>query len=250
MKHLPERVQRKLKALRAMANDASSENEALIAARQLYILMAKYDVQEIEIEENGLDIGTEAVEVDHTKTGLWAGVIARGLAELYFCHIYQSTNRQTGKNLKRYFHVTGNNNHRFIATMMIRKVVALVDLKARTTCKLRPSNDDPWAYICSFRTEAATRIQSRCYQMMNEGKQGKLDDGEGGTLPALLNAYARHEADARAYIEAAGVQLGAGNQKAAAASSAGRSAGRDFGDKVGLRQELGGMVKSRLLGRG
>lgn len=247
---LPERIIRKIRALKAMANDASSENEAMIAGRQLYILLAKYGVDEVNIDlDEGDAYATETLVYDHKTTGLWCGVIAQNVAQLYFCHTYQSTNGGSGKTLRRTFHITGSNSFRHIARMMVNRIITLVDQEARATVGSRPAHDDPWSYICSFRTAAATRIAKRCQEMIREGREGRLVDEDGNKLPVLVPMFERETNACRMFLDGK-VKLVKSSQSAARNSAAGRSAGDSFGNRVGLRQELGGAVGQRLIGRG
>ena len=239
MKQLPDKIKRRIAALRKMAADSSSENEAMIASRQLFMLMAKYGIDEFELEEDGAEIKTDRMDYDHKTQGLWTGIIAKNVSALYFCHCYQSTNGRKGKDLKRFYHITGSNNYRGAAIMITKAVIQAVDLASRQLCAGRLEHTDPWAFICSFRIAAAVRISARCQEMIAEACKGEMKDDDGTNLPVLQPMYDREEKAIKSFLDGNGLKLGENRQKAAQSAQEGTQAGRAFGNGVNLRQSIG-----------
>lgn len=171
---IPERILRKINALKAMAADTSSENEAMIAARQLHAMLAKYNISMMDIEEEK-DIARSEFDLDHRLVGNWGAIIAHGLAQLYFCKMYSSKNGLTGKDQRRTITIVGSNTFRDTALFMCESIINVVDREAKMSSKSnRPEGVDGWSYQCAFRNSASQRIYTRCMDLIEEGKKGKI----------------------------------------------------------------------------
>tara|TARA_R110000772_G_scaffold268452_1_gene395579 strand:+ start:22453 stop:23196 length:744 start_codon:yes stop_codon:yes gene_type:complete len=246
MNELPAKIKRRMAALQAMAADTSSEQEAMAAARRLHALLAEYNMSEFKLDDEP-EIEKESFEVGHDRLGIWAGRIAMGIAELYFCKVYQMPTVGKGKNRTRRFFVTGNSNYRTSAMIMINSVIDAVYHESKhSSMTERPKGVDGWSYICSFRNAAGLRIQLRCEELVAQARKGELLNEETGTnLPVLASAYDKAFTDIDAFN--AHLKLRSGGQKSAAADPFGAVNGRAFGDKVGLRSGIGKTTSARLL---
>ncbi len=246
MNQIPDRLKRKIEALRKMAEQSVSENEAMIAAKQLHAILSKYGITSLDVGELLSEYATESIEIDHKTAGKWAGLIAVAISKMYFCHCYQETNGKSGTLLKRYFRITGTEHNRFSAKIIAARLIAIVDAEARLTVGNRPPGEDPWAYICSFRTAAGKRIYYRCEEIVAQGKAGQLKDEDGRNLPALLSLYEQEEKGVRDYLDGK-VKLVKSHQRAAMGGRGGAIAGDNFGRSVNLHHELNSKIKPMAL---
>lgn len=245
---LTEKLRRKMAKLQNMAADTSSEHEAMMAARQLHALLAKHGVDLVDLKEDD-EYATDQFDLTHKQLGVWTGYIAAGIAKLYFCHCYQSHSWGTGKDKRITLSITGSPLHRTTAVNMIKSVIEAVDRNSRLASKTdRPTGQDGWSFICSFRHAAAVRISSRCAEMVERGRRGELkDESDGSNLPALAPMYDRESLAVDAFLQGEGLNLGKSKQRASTQNAAGRAAGRQFGSTVGLNESIGSTVNSRLL---
>jgi hypothetical protein len=246
MKELPKKIQRRMAALQAMAADSSSENEAMIAAQRLHVLLAEYGISEFSVEAEP-EIDKMSFTIGHDKLGVWAGHIAMGIAELYFCTMYQMPTVGKGKNRTRRFFITGSSNYRTSAVLMCNAVIDAVYTQSKIASATdRPKGVDGWAFISSFRNTAGLRINQRCGELIAEARAGELVNEEtGNTLPALADAYdvaltAANEFNIK-------LNLRTKSQKQTTSDPFGSTAGRKFGDEVGLRQGIAAESSMRLL---
>lgn len=253
MKQLPENVKRRIAALRKMAEDTSSENEAMIAARQLHALLTKYGIEEFELEADGDTIDMEEVEINSGQLGTWAGIIAQSIANLYFCCVTQTPVRGRGKEKHRVFSVHGSNNYRITATLLIKNVLRVVDSAARASSKEATARGEyaGYGHIVSFRNGAAQRIAERCRELKRAAQQGTLQDEEGRNLPVMLSLYESEATRVVQYLqERYGGKLRKSTGKSTTSDKNAYFGGRAYGDSVQLTQSLEEQAKSRLLGRG
>lgn len=247
---IPEKIRNRIAKLQRMAQDTSSENEAMIAAKRLQVLLARYGLDEgFEMDSDDNDIGADEMFIDHTQLGAWAGWIASSVGELYFCHVLQYPTEGTGKNRKRKFTVTGPAMYRTTATLMIKKIIDQVTIESKLASERdRPFGEDGWSFICSFRTAAGRRILARAKELVAEAKRGDLvDDDTGETLPALMSMFEQHESSVMDFYAEQGIEFGKSRASVSANSRAGSRSGSKFGNSVGLRESVSSNAKSRLL---
>jgi hypothetical protein len=176
----------RMKKLLAMSQDASSEHEAMIAARRLHALMSKHDISLSELENKEQD----QVDEDGFKTANfpYRRWISQAIAELYYCKTYYITHSSLGKNYAMIM-VVGKAHHRQIALAMIGQVLRLVDRLAQQSC-LEALGYRQSTYISSFQKGAAMIIFDRCADLVKAARAGTLVDEEtGNTLPVLASLY-------------------------------------------------------------
>ena len=238
--NIPEKIKKRMRALQAMAHDASSENEALIAARRLQALMIKYNLssEDLHGESDYRDREGESFEI-----GAWARTISMAVADLYFCKIYY----QSVSNKEQKIHFVGSPAHREQATMMARTIVSLVDAAARGASRdgTRPAYVDGWAFITSFRRAASLRIAARCKELVDMANRGELEDPETGeTLPSCINLRTSEMMKVGEVF--ASMNTRTVKQKSNTSSLAGVKAGQAMADRVQLTQSVSA-TKQQLL---
>ncbi len=227
------KIKKRIQALQAMANDASSEHEAMIAARRLQVLLAKHNISEDEIE-----VGDVSSDYGEAPKGQWVRTIGKSVAKLYFCKFFFTSLKHNGK--AQGINVIGSETHRPIAMNMVKSVIATVDREARLQSKAhRPHGEDPWAFICSFRIAAALRIAERCEELIAMACRGELvDEDTGSTLPALVSSYEGHWSVCDQYgRDKCGLRIV--KHRYRNSSKRGMETGKALGDSIPLAQQVG-----------
>lgn len=230
-----DRIQR----LQAMANDSSSEHEAMIAARRLHSLLAKHGISELDLEDTADNaMSSDEYMVDRkVGGGAWSKQIGASIADLYFC---KALTQGAGGTAHKVF-IVGQKQYRDTAVTIARAVTMAINTEARLSSKTdRPKGVDGWAYISSFRTAAARRVALRCRELIEMGRKGELPDEEGeGTLPVLASMYDTLWTEANSYMrDNWNVKMQA--MKSRSSSAEGLQKGDEFGKRVRLGHELGG----------
>lgn len=178
------KLQEKLKKLLAMSQDASSEHEALIAAKRLQVLLHRHNMSETDLEEKVVD----EKEISLTNSP-YIRIIVKGICELYNCNMwYQATHTSKA----RYF-IVGREHHRMVAGSISKNVVSLINKQSREKCR---EVYGKWnsSFVTSFKNSAAKVIYSRCQELIQSAKRGELVDEETGeTLPVLASFYDREK---------------------------------------------------------
>jgi hypothetical protein len=180
----------RMKKLLAMSQDASSEHEAMIAARRLHALMSKHDISLSELESKEQDqVDEDGFKTINLPYRRW---IAQAIAELYYCKTYYITGGGLSKNHAQLM-VVGKEHHRQIALVIIDQVLRLIDRLARQSC-LEALGYRQSTYISSFQKGAAVAICDRCIDLVEAARAGTLVDEEtGNTLPVLASLYDQEE---------------------------------------------------------
>ena len=227
------KIKKRIQALQAMANDASSEHEAMIAARRLQVLLAKHNITEDQIE-----VGSLGTEQDAAPKGQYVRIIGQSVAKLYFCKFFFTSYKNCGKT--QGINVIGSETYRPVAMSMVKSVITTVDREARMQSKAhRPHGEDPWAFVCSFRNAAANRIRERCEELIDMACRGELvDEDTGSTLPALVSAYEGQWSVCEQYgKDKHGLKLVKHRYKSS--SRAGLERGKKLGNNIQLTQQIG-----------
>lgn len=242
---MDKKIMDRLNRLHAMANDASSEHEAMIAARRLHFLLAKHGLSEMDLGQKAEEIGRDEFSVTQKMGGgWWSKQIAARVAELYFCKAYMTNNGGTGHRVV----VAGTPANRQTAITMAQNTIRAVDTEARlSSAKDRPKGEDGWAYITSFRNGAAHRIAERCAQMILDARQGNLVDEDGSRLPVLASLYDREFKAVSEYL-ARTVRLASSRVGRTTSSLSGAQNGVAYGNRVQLSQSLSSRAP-KLLGK-
>lgn len=234
---MADRLIEKMKKLLAMSKD-SSEKEAMIAAKQLQVLLAKHNLSMSEIEIDPIDLGE--LRLENQINWPWKRTIAKGIAELYFCNMYFIPFK---KNYAHYV-VVGEETNRIFATTLIERVFKIIEISAREECK------DTYgkivsSFLSSYKNGASIRVYQRCRKMIEEAKKGELVDEKGETLPALVDAY---EQALKRTLEFMGPMRRVKSSSRIADKNA-YQAGQRKGDTVGLSREIQSKSSPKLVGR-
>lgn len=220
----------RLKKLLAMSQDASSENEALIAAKRLHSLLSKHNMSLSDLES-----GADKIDEDRFETVNfpYRRRIAHAVAQLYYCEMYYILGYR-----KNYTQIVliGKQQHRDIAKVIIDQVLKIIDREA-TKSSLEQYGERVSNYISSFRNGAAQRVVERCHKLVCEAKAGNLiDEDTGENLPALASLYDREKSLVDEFM--ADITLSSRRSTSRAISAFGMSQGARIGDKVPLHQGL------------
>jgi len=228
---------KRLKALLAMSEDSSSENEAQIAMRRLHSLLAKHNISLTDLEEEDEKIDRESFEEYNWP---WKRFILLGVSELYFCKSYYSMNR---KNYADYF-VVGTESNRLVAASMIKMIITTLELEAKRECKKAHGKQNS-TFNTSFKTAAALRIHTRCQELIQMAKDGSLTDDDGSLLPVMVDTYNHHAANNDDFLSDMGLVKRKSRTKAF--DAAGNAAGKKAGNRVQLSRGIQSKNATRLL---
>ena len=214
-----------------MSQDTSSEHEAMIAAQRLHALLSKHNITLSDIEERGDLVEDERFE---TVNFPYRRMIARAIAELYYCHMYYACDRKN----YAWIVLTGRDQNRVVAISIINRIYRIVDQEAKAA-STRELGRYTSTYASSFRTAAAQRIRSRCWQLIKEARAGTLlDEDTGKNLPALASLYDREKALTAEFLENSGVKLDSIVARPRAYDANAAALGTALGDRVPLHQGL------------
>ncbi|MES3674639.1 DUF2786 domain-containing protein [Halomonas elongata] len=235
---MDEKTKERLRRLKAMADDASNENEAMIAARRLHALLAKHGMDESEIDDgDGVNWGDQNTLL---VRGEWCQEVMFAIARLYFCKGLthgQPRFRRPGEGAGKRFTLVGRELHRETATRVIQSVVRSVYAEAkRSSREVRPKRIHPMTWITSFCEGASYRIRVRVHELIEAGRKGDLEDEDGAQLPVLASMYDTAAADISALL--ADTKIGAFRPKGQVQSVRAFSNGEAFGHGVALGHEL------------
>lgn len=235
------RIIQKLKKLLAMANDKSSENEVMTAARQLHVMLAKHNMS-----MDQLDTGDDAQEqIDKSfeshKCRPWKRVVAFKIAQLYFCEMYYV---KMGNGKSNYFFV-GTEANRTFAMAIFNMVVKTNERESRVECR-KVHGKEVAEFVNSFWTGAMHRIYDRCDQLIKAAKEGSLQDEEGTTLPAMVSTYDLQAERTKQYLSTMKLKTKVSRTRATDAN--GLNAGKAAGDKVQLSRSLQSKSSTKLIG--
>lgn len=236
----------RLRRLKAMADDASSEHEAMIAARRLHALLAKHGMSEEELEDgDGVARGEKNTLL---VRGEWCQEVMFAIARLYFCKGLthgQPRFRREGQGSGVYFSLIGRELHRETAMRVIQSVVRSVYSEAkRSSRKMRPSHVHPMTWITSFCEGASYRIRVRVHELIEAGRRGDLEDDDGDKLPVLASLYDTAQADIDALL--ANAKIKTWRPKGEIRSTEACRNGEAFGAGVALGHEISQHVPNAL----
>lgn len=176
-----DKLNKKLKSLLAMSNDKSSENEAMIALKQLHIMLAKHNMSMSDISSEQDPISEDGEEIRNKP---WKRRVALSIAKLYFCDMYPDELCKR----KAFYMFVGTTNNRTFAIAVFKMVIATIEREGLRTCKEIHGKRNK-SYLTSFYNGAMFRIVERCKLLVRESKTGEALDEEGNKLPALISLY-------------------------------------------------------------
>ena len=221
----------KMKKLLAMSEGKANENEAMIAAKHLHIMLARHNISMEELNEK-----SDEESIDHAgdqeTDQLWKRIAALQIARLYFCEFY--TIRSYG--CKRRYMFVGTEANRTFATHIFKMCVKAIERESRAESRKIYGKVES-SFVRSFWNGAKDRIVERCKDLMESAKEGTLEDEEGNTLPALLSTYERNALHVSDWMSA-NLKLTFRRAKTRSYNSIGFSKGRDAGNRVQLSRSI------------
>jgi hypothetical protein len=235
------RIIQKMKKLMAMAEGNANENEAMTAARQLQILLAKHNISMSELDTP--DEEKEQIESssESHKCRPWKRVVALSIARLYFCEMYFT---RMGNGKSSYFFV-GTETNRNFAMQIFSMVVKSIEKDSRKQSKEIYGKEDS-SFVNSFWSGAMHRISERCAEMIEEAKRGEIVDDNGANLPALVSVYEENNKRVSDFLSKTTFKSASSNTRAT--NSVGISRGKAAGDRVQLNRGIGGSATKHIGG--
>lgn len=231
----------RIRKLLAMGQGEANENEAAIAMRRALALMAKYNLDMADFDEEVEPRGESFFKKQ--RGGPWARTIAMGIAQLYFCKYYYMN---LGKRNDEH-HFVGKQSNREIAEMVALFVIDTIDAEAKRNA-VSDSMHSKTQYLNSFRNAASHRIYKRCQDLIKEaGDGGMVEEYSGTTLPVLASMYDQEmDANEQWIREEAGIKLKKSKSRERSTSRAGYQAGGEAGKRVSLRPNLSNKTKPQI----
>lgn len=238
-----EDILKRLRALAAMENDPSaSENEVMNAAALRAKLIAKYNIElsELEDDEDGVFVDVTSVTGKYNET--WRSECFTMAARMYMCnHFWRS--RPWDKDARVEHNIVGEPHNVAVAVEMAQYFEACINRLANESVrgykKGSLEHTERHRYIRTFRIAAAQRLRSRIDEYLNAAKKGDLPALEDGTkLPALLPLYERSMQLYEQWKEENGISPKGKESRDQQLSADGRAAGRAAGDRVSLNTQI------------
>ena len=236
---MDDKIIRRAKALLAMSQDASSENEAMLALKRLHTLLAKHNMSTHDLNDT-----TETVESESFDSIRWPWKtrVAMSICKLYFCEFYFIPTR---KNHCSYT-VVGTEFNRSFAVSTIQNAFRFIEGEGRRQSKAQHGKLVS-GFVSSFNNGASSRIYTRCMELIAYAKSGEMQDEDGNNMPMLVNVYASHATDNKAFLDTI-ANLTTRAQNARASDAAGYQAGAKAGNSVRLSQEIQHKNRTLLIG--
>ena len=234
------RIIRKMKSLMAMANDKSSENEAMTAARQLHTMLAKHNISMGDLHETEEEPVGESYE--EFKAPPWKRSVGLAIANLYFCEMYYVN---LGRGKANCFFV-GKESNRTFALHIFKMVTTSIERDARAESR-KIYGKENCTFVNSFWTGAMSRVVTRCNDLVKQAKKGELQDDEGNTLPVMVNIYEQHLSEVQGWLSA-NKNLKQRSHSHKMKNLEGFNRGQAAGDKVALSRAIQSKSSTKLIG--
>jgi hypothetical protein len=231
MNTVDDKLLERMKRLLAMSQDASSENEAMIAARRLHALLSKHDISMSALEDKPDEVDEHGWE---TRNVTYRRIIGVMVARLYYCDMYYVAGYHRRGYTKLMF--VGKEQNRKIAETITVQVIRMIDREASRYSRTR--HGKIINSVCSdFKQGAAARIAQRCRDLIAQARAGNLmDEDTGENLPMLAPKYDRERALIEDFLE--NKKLGTGKTRTRSCDLAAVTAGKNAGDRAALHQGL------------
>jgi hypothetical protein len=226
------------KMLNLANNAAATEGERDTAMRQVYTILAKYNLSMADAEASGEakeeQRGDEAYDAG-SMGHAWARTIAHGIAQLFFCKYYFSSWRvRTTQRIRHHF--IGRLSNAATASEMTKYVVASVAKEAARR-RREAFLDGRWER--DFCKGAASRIWRRCEELRQQAELEAKGVSSGREL-VLASLYRRELTANEDWLAAQGVSLRTGKDRQRGAGRDAYNAGSEFGKSVSLNRQLSG----------
>ena len=205
-----------------------NEYERATALRQANALMDRHGVQIADLD--GDELGPRGQSGLRTGSTLWKSVAVTGIARLYGCKAYRTTGGE-GE-----VFVVGRQHYRNVVLDMSRFVIDSIERESgrHTTYGRR--------FTSAFRKGAATGINANVGAIIAQRARGETVASQSQAL-VLVEHYAHELGLNAAWLADQDIQLRA--QRSTYSDRDGYAAGRDFGQGIGLSDQLGGAAGPR-----
>ena len=234
-----DRLIEKLRKLLAMSQDKSSENEAMIAAKQLHALLAKHNLSLDDLQDTSETIDAESATYVCRP---WKRIVAINVGRLYFCEFVYM---KIGGN-KAVYSFIGKEHNRMFASAIFSMIVSTVERESRIQSRKIYGKDNP-SFVNSFWTGASIRIKQRCQELIDMSSDGKLEDEDGNILPALVNVYSQCRSDNEDWMASAYTNIKTKSVNTRVTNMEGLRKGKETGDKVQLSRAIQSQAAPKLL---
>jgi hypothetical protein len=245
MSNTNESILRRARALNAMAKQAGSENEAMIAAEKLaaYLLQVNLDESLLE-DDHPVALISKKISAKYNET--WRRSVYGSAAELFMCNYFYEETYQRSAPINHV--LIGEEHNVAVATEMGEYFEATVNRLANEASRLNKDvtsdHTSRHRLIRSFRLAAAQRLRSRVYEYTRAARRGQLkvtdDTGNELRLPALQTLYERQEQLYQAYLKAHGIIFEAASvARDKQLSDLGVQLGRQAGDSISFTTQVG-----------
>ena len=229
------RILERVRKMLALANDAAaSEGERENAMRMAHATLAKYNLSLSEAEASGS--APEEARIEGGMVGRdypWMRTCAHAMAELFFCEYLIA--RARGGKVVHYF--VGRESNTITAREMTSYVISSIDREAKRWSAETYSGSNGWR---SFAKGAASRVYVRARKIREEAERAPVTPSTSTAL-VLASVYALEQQKNKALIAQLygdSLRQGRATQQRNTSSDA-YAAGREFGDRVSLNQQLG-----------
>jgi hypothetical protein len=241
---IDDKVLDRIKKLLALAEANPNEHEASIAMERAQRLLAKYNLSIADLPKDQLDKSDPYVRMDERYGAMKGPVagrsIAAAIAKLYFCKMFYVNIPNRGDIIS----FVGRTTNAEVAKMVSRTVIESLKLEARKGKHLP-------GFETNFMIAAANRICRRVHDLIEEAKAGQLKEtdnvGEVKNLPALLETYKAEEERTEAFLkQEVGKLRETRRGSRGGAGDYGFAEGREAGNRVSLRPEVGGKKRDAI----
>lgn len=229
-----DRVLARIKKMMALANDAAAtEGERDNALRMAHATLAKYnltmaqaDAVGVKSEEARLQGGVELRE--HP----WMRTVAAAVGKLFFCHFFYMSR---GNNRYTYTFV-GKESNVYTAQEMLKYIIKSIDTEGKRWAKGYAGNasGSDWRSFCKG---AAHKVYRRCVELQEAATATPTTPG---TALVLASVYESERLANLAYLKNAGIILATTANRERMANHTAYAAGREYGSKLGLSNQIGG----------
>lgn len=223
-------VVRRVKKLFAIANDsAATEAERETAMRMAHSIIAKYNLDQAEIESSG---AAPEKRIAHQGTFYgrpWARIVAQAIADMCFCsYVYHPA---TEAKLTRHRFI-GKESNAISAAALAEYLVESIRKQAAREKRVRGAGNE---YARSFATGASHAIYHRVKELVRKNADLPMSNGRELVLASL---YQTELAANRELLATMYPKLRDGRKGKQAGY--GYSEGHEYGNKVGLNHQVAG----------
>lgn len=248
-----------VKAQKIWANvgAGASEQDMANAERAFMRLVAKHNLDEDE-QRRAKTGPEEAVLVDVTKVygkydETWRMNCYSVAARMFMCHYFFRRLKNNMQGAVQH-NIIGEPHNVAVAVEMGAYFEASINRLGNEGARLNPdaktSHTARHRYIRTFRLSAIDRVSARVTEYLEALKKGGVANDDGTQLPALQSLFDRSQLLYDGWLEQQGMKVRSVEPKDKRLSRAGRSDGREAGNRVSLNTQVGEGSKKYALGNG